>query len=280
MTKLTFVVTSYNYEKFIEETLNSIKNQTFKDFELIVVDDFSKDNSVEIIKKFIDQNPEIKTKLIVHDKNYGQLKSIISGLKESKGEFISFIDSDDILLETYAENLLKAHSKTNVGFISCDFQEIDKSSNIIKNKSSNKELKVLTPFKAPFGGWFWNPMPTAMFKTLTLKNVKNYDTPDDWRICPDKFLFNLVNLTDNSAILNEILVKKRCHGSNAGKFNRTKLNIKNNLKIRRTTLKFIKKYYKNNSTKYAIIIYLSYFYVPFQILKYVKKIITSKFSSD
>ena len=47
MDKVSFVVTSYNYEQFIEETLNSIKNQSFQDFEIIVVDDFSTDNSVK-----------------------------------------------------------------------------------------------------------------------------------------------------------------------------------------------------------------------------------------
>ena len=62
MTKLSFVVTSYNYENFIEETLNSIKNQSYQDFEIIIVDDFSTDNSLNIINDFILRNSDLNIK--------------------------------------------------------------------------------------------------------------------------------------------------------------------------------------------------------------------------
>mgnify|MGYP002521512259 CR=1 FL=1 len=277
MTKLSFVVTSYNYEDYIEETLNSIKNQTFKDFEIIIVDDFSTDKSLDIINKFIFENPDLNITLISHKKNMGQLKACISGLEKASGEYISFIDSDDVLLKDYAKDLLEAHSKVNVGFISSDFEEINKNGNISKTKTTNGKIKKLNLLTSPFGGWFWNPMPTAMFKKSEIEVIKNYENVDDWKICPDKFMFNFVHLTSNSAILNKILVRKRVHSKNAGKLNRTKLNIENNKKIRKCTLDFIKKYCKKNSLQYATIIYLSYFYTPIQILKYVKKSITSKF---
>lgn len=282
MTKLSFIVTSYNYANFIEKTLNSIKNQTFRDFEIIVVDDFSNDNSIEIIENFINKNSNLKIKLIKHDKNQGQLKACISGLNNAEGEYISFIDSDDILINTYAEELLKAHEKENVGFISCNCIKINENDEeILENNDKNKGcLKKLTLFSSPFGGWYWNPMTSAMFKKITLEAIKNYENTDDWRICPDKFLFNFVHLTNSSAIFNKTLVKKRCHKNNAGNFNRRKINFENNKKIRKCTLNFIKKIYKKNLIKHSLIIYLSYFYILIQILNYVKNLVVSKFHQD
>ena len=280
MTKVSFVVTSYNYEQFIEETLNSIKNQTFQDFEIIVVDDFSTDSSVEKINKFINNNPDLEVKLIIHDKNKGQLKASISGLSNANGEFISFIDSDDVLENDYAEKLLKAHSKIDVGFISCNCTEIEEFGNIKNSKNQSYKITKLNLLTSPFGGWFWSPMSSAMFRKSSLEVIKDYDNTDDWRICPDKFLFNFVHLTNGSAIYSENLVKKRVHSNNAGKFNRTKLNFENNKKIRICTLDFIKKHLSKNKLKLAIIIYLSYFYIPIQVLKYVKKSILSKFQQN
>ena len=77
MPLVTFVVTSYNYEKYILKTLESIKSQTYKNIEIIVVDDKSSDNSVELIKKFISENRDLNIKLTEHEYNYGQLHNKI-----------------------------------------------------------------------------------------------------------------------------------------------------------------------------------------------------------
>ena len=277
MDKVSFVVTSYNYEQFIEETLNSIKNQSFQDFEIIVVDDFSTDNSVKRINTFINNNPNLEVKLIIHDKNQGQLKASLTGLSVATGDFVCFVDSDDVLETDYTKKLLEAHLKTDVGFVSCNCTEIDEFGNIKSNKEQSHKIKKLNLLTSPFGGWYWSPMSSAMFRKSSLEVVKDYNNTDDWRICPDKFLFNFVHLTNCSAILGENLVKKRIHSNNAGKFNRTKLNFENNKKIRKCSLDFIKKHNCKNKLKCTIIIYLSYFYIPIQVLKYVKKSILSKF---
>ncbi|MBR1908086.1 glycosyltransferase family 2 protein [bacterium] len=295
---VTFIVSSYNYEKFIEQTLNSIKNQTYKNFEIIVVDDFSTDNSVSIIQNYINNNPDLKISLIRHDKNYGQFKSILTGLEKANGEFISFIDSDDIIYETYAETLLKLHTKTNAGFVSCKAKEIIspekndlQTKNILQKdfiRENSVEQDTLIKYKnieqKPFGGWFWHPMTSTMFKKKSVEIILNYKNTDDWKICPDKFIFNLINLIDGSITVDIELFGKRKHENNAGNFNRTKLNIENNKKIRKLTLNFIKqnkykfveKYGKILTFIYVAKIYLSYFYIPIQILKYVTKFFTLK----
>ena len=216
---VSFIVTSYNYAEYILETIESIKNQTYKDFEIIVVDDFSNDNSVEILEK------EENIKLIKHDENKGQLASIITGIKESKGEFVSIIDSDDTLNADYADILTKKIKENDVALVTCNCNE----------------NKILTVDDASFGGWWWSPMSCGMFKKEVLNCVLDYKNTNFWKICPDKFLFNLAHLQGNSMIIKEKLVCKREHDRNAGKTkNRFLLNLKNNLIIRNESLKVIK----------------------------------------
>lgn len=215
---VSFIVTSYNYAKYISETIESIKNQTYKDFEIIVVDDFSIDNSVEILEK------TEGIKLIKHKQNKGQLAAIISGLKEANGEFVSIIDSDDKIEPEYTQILIDNIQKNNVALVTCNCNE----------------NKFLTLQNAPFGGWWWSPMSCGMFKKYALDCVLEYKNTDLWKICPDKFLFNLAHLQGNSMTITDNLVYKREHKNNAGKTkNRFFINVKNNLVIRHEALKII-----------------------------------------
>ena len=279
---VSFIVTSYNYEKYILKTLESIINQTYKNFEIIVVDDFSNDNSVEIIKDFIATHSDVNIKFIEHDQNFGQLKSFQSGLKAANGQFISFVDSDDVLTKYYTEAHLKIHLATSVAFTSCQIIEIDENDNIhtlyspssphsnpameiteldeLLNVDIEKlEYKLLDSKSAPFGGWYWSPTTSAMFRRASLEIILNYKDTDNWRVCPDKFIFNLLNLIGGSAVIYAPLVGYRRHKLNAGqssyvtgnkRYNgdsTTRLNIKNNLKIRPLTLKFM----LENSNKFS-----------------------------
>lgn len=215
---VSFIVTSYNYADYILETIESIKNQTYKYFEIIVVDDASNDNSVEILEK------TEGIKFIKHDKNRGQLAAIITGLKEARGEFVSIIDSDDTINENYAEVLISKLSQNNVALVTCN----------------NSENKLLTTYNSAFGGWWWSPMSCAMFRREVLNCVLNYKNTYLWRICPDKFLFNLAHLQCNSMNITDKLVNKREHEKNAGKVkNRFWINVKNNFVIRNEALKII-----------------------------------------
>jgi glycosyltransferase involved in cell wall biosynthesis len=90
--KVSIVMPIYNGERFLEESLNSVLNQTFKDFELIIVNDSSTDNSLEIIKKYQDK----RIKLINNKKNKGSVASYNLGLKNSKGKYVAICTQDDI----------------------------------------------------------------------------------------------------------------------------------------------------------------------------------------
>lgn len=236
---VSFIVTSYNYAEYLSETIESIKNQSYKDFEIIVVDDYSSDNSVEILEK------TEGIKLIKHNNNKGQLASIITGLKQAKGEFISIIDSDDTLNSDYARVLTEKLKENNVALVTCNCNE-------------NKKLTIED---ASFGGWWWSPMSCGMFKRKYLDCILKYNNYKLWKICPDKFLFNMAHLQGNSMNISEKLVNKREHNKNAGKVkNRFWIDVKNNFVIRQEALKII----SDNSLRKIII--HSYPYLLKQIL--------------
>lgn len=93
---LSIILPIYNMEKYIERALLSILNQSFQDFEIIIVNDFSNDNTEQIIQKY--KKIESKVKVIEHNQNFGTYLSRVDGALDSKGQYIIFIDPDDILL--------------------------------------------------------------------------------------------------------------------------------------------------------------------------------------
>lgn len=261
---VSFVVTSYNYEKYILRTLESIKNQSYSNFEIIVVDDCSNDNSCKIVENFIADNQDLRITLIKQEINRGQLSAMQRGLKEAQGQFISFIDSDDILFEDYAKTHVRIHLATSVAFTSCQIAEIGEDDEIHTFKSissphsdsldvlfagENTNYEILK--NKHFGGWYWSPNSSAMFRKAAIELILDYKNTNAWRICPDKFLFNLAHLIGGSAIIFTPLIGYRRHKGNAGNCTLvtgnkrlhsdyiTKINIKNNLKIKPETIKFL-----------------------------------------
>lgn len=261
---VSFVVTSYNYEKYILRTLESIKNQSYTNFEIIVVDDCSNDNSCQIVENFIADNQDLRITLIKQEINQGQLSAMQRGLKEAQGQFVSFIDSDDILFEDYAKTHVRIHLATSVAFTSCQIAEIGEDDEIHTFKSissphsdsldvlfagENTNYEILK--NKHFGGWYWSPNSSAMFRKAAIELILDYKNTNAWRICPDKFLFNLAHLIGGSAIIFTPLIGYRRHKGNAGNCTLvtgnkrlhsdyiTKINIKNNLKIKPETIKFL-----------------------------------------
>lgn len=94
--KITVILGVYNGKKYLAEAIESILNQTFKNFEFIIIDDYSKDNSLKIIKDYMKK--DLRITLIKNKKNLGLTKSLNKGLKIAKGKYIARMDSDDVAL--------------------------------------------------------------------------------------------------------------------------------------------------------------------------------------
>ncbi len=109
MPELSIIVPVFNSEKYLSECINSILSQTFTDFELILVDDGSKDSSLEICKTYEQKDSLVK---VIHQENGGPGKARNKGLENATGEWIGFVDSDDwIEKETYETALNIAKEK-------------------------------------------------------------------------------------------------------------------------------------------------------------------------
>ena len=103
---VSIVVTCYNHEKYIEQCLRSIFNQTYSNIELIVINDGSTDGSDSVIKRALQEVPFEKYKYISHS-NKGLVVSRNIGLEIVTGDFLLFVDSDNYLKNNYVESLLQ-----------------------------------------------------------------------------------------------------------------------------------------------------------------------------
>ena len=90
--KLSVIVPIYNAEKFLNQCIGSLVNQTYKDFEIVLVNDGSKDNSLAICESYAKNDKRIK---IISQENKGISGAVITGIENSTGEYISFVDADD-----------------------------------------------------------------------------------------------------------------------------------------------------------------------------------------
>ncbi|HUV45505.1 MAG TPA: glycosyltransferase [Dehalococcoidia bacterium] len=128
MPKVSVIMLSYNYERYIGEAIESVLVQTFSDFELLIIDDFSRDKSAEIIRRYAQTDARIKC--LFHTSNKGIAKSLNEGLFLCKGEYIAYISSDDV----WEDDRLQAgvgvlDSTPNVGILYSDLMVIDENSN-------------------------------------------------------------------------------------------------------------------------------------------------------
>ena len=105
---ISVIVPVYNVEKYLEECLDSIQNQTYSDIEVILVNDGSLDNSKDICEKYCKEDNRFK---LINQANQGQSVARNYGVAASTGEFIAFVDSDDIIRQDYLEVLIRYMSE-------------------------------------------------------------------------------------------------------------------------------------------------------------------------
>lgn len=130
MAAVSLIVPIYNVEKYLEKCLQSIEKQIFDDYELILVDDGSTDNSRKIAELFVLKDPS-KFKLI-YQENQGLSGARNKGLLYATGEYICFADSDDYLEPLYLKEMYNQAKKNDADMVFCAFSSVDEQGNIIK----------------------------------------------------------------------------------------------------------------------------------------------------
>lgn len=135
--KISVIIPVYNAEKYLEKCLESIAQQTVNDFELVLINDGSKDSSQQIIDAFIEKNnrqeqgriSSIQCKV---KENAGQAAARNDGLTMAQGEYIAFIDSDDYMEPDYLETLYKAAVENDSEMVTCGYSMVDHKGNLIR----------------------------------------------------------------------------------------------------------------------------------------------------
>ncbi len=172
--KVTIIVAIYKSEKFLKKLLDSIINQTYKNLEILLIDDGSPDNSGKICDEYEKKDARIRT---IHKKNGGACDARNLGLKEATGDYITIIDGDDWLSDDYVEYLMNIIKKTNADMAMTD--------NIFTTRDQvqivNDEIKSVTPEEAacmiiypiiPIGPW------NKMYKKdLIIDNDISFNVP-------------------------------------------------------------------------------------------------------
>ena len=122
MPQISIVVPVYNVEKKLNKCLYSLTQQTFTDFEVVLVDDGSSDSSASICDEYADKDSRFR---VIHQKNQGVSCARNNGIASSNGKYVTFIDSDDYVSEEFLEELYRCIVDNNSDIAMCNFFQID-----------------------------------------------------------------------------------------------------------------------------------------------------------
>lgn len=135
--RVSVITPVYNVEKYIDKTLESIFAQTYKDIEIVLVDDCSKDNSAQIIAKYKEKHPEII--YFLQPKNMGAGAARNKALELASGQYVAFLDSDDLWLPKKTEKQIKLMKEKKSPFSYAAIEMMDEEGKTIKGKRNLKE---------------------------------------------------------------------------------------------------------------------------------------------
>lgn len=250
---VSVIVTNFNYVQYIETCLQSIADQTYKEIECVVVDDVSKDDSIQIIQRFINSNQASgRFRLIRHEKNQGQMAAFQTGLEHTNSRFVVFVDADDLLLPDFIETHLNAHlnSSYEAALSNSDEIQIESSGQVLsgtypamrKNRGNARQItrrvenglfewdfsleKTITfqqpgllfeyyhPRDVRVCDWIWSTTSASMFRRDVLDMIMSEECRR-LLVCADNYLFHFAHALGGTLIIPTAHGCYRRHGSNA-----------------------------------------------------------------
>lgn len=197
----------YNAEFFLNDSINSILNQTFKNFELIIINDGSSDRSEEIILSISDK----RIKYIRNEKNLGLIETLNKGISLSSAKYLARMDNDDISMpERLEKQVCFLESNPEVGVLGTAFYNI--------NKFGEIESSTTFPLSHPLLCWslcFFSPIahPTVMMRREVILDANGYNL--EMLHCEDYDLWYRLSNKTRLANLPELLFKLRKHETNS-----------------------------------------------------------------
>lgn len=215
-TRLTFVVPVYNRENYIKKSLESIYKQTLQDWKMIIVDDCSNDQSVNIINEITKEDSRVT--LIQKTKNEGVGKALGDALNQIDTPYFMVVDSDDWLEKNAAEVLLEK------------IEDADEEVSLVYGNTLTweenmggliqKEITVNRPFDDKYEFIMYPPMPAPrMFSTRWVRKVNGFENDDPYggRFAEDRYLLLKLISVSKFEHVNELIYNIRIHNKNTTK---------------------------------------------------------------
>lgn len=210
--KITVVMPVYNGEKYLDMAINSILNQTFTDFELIMVDDSSTDNSVKIINSYQDQ----RIKLIKNNVNLGIPKSRNKCLQESLGEYVAFLDCDDYAYPSrLAEQFEFMEKNPDFGMVGSWVELMDENSDFTGEVWKMEEPEQKIPCRLLFHNYFANSAVFVRRSALCDVEINGQFFKEDYPNAQDYDLWVRISKKFKVWNIQKVLIKYRVHSSGA-----------------------------------------------------------------
>ena len=200
--KVSIVVPIYNREKFLDKCISSLLKQTYKNIEIILVDDGSKDNSLDICNSYAKNDNRIK---VIHKENGGVQSARNRGIDEATGYYLCFTDADDYVSDKFIENFIKVYESGEYHCVVCGFYKVDQDDNILLKNDNLINLNIplfeserWALYFERFGCYVWNHMfITELVRKYNVRFDKDVIIFDD-----TAFTMNYLNHIDSIGFTN------------------------------------------------------------------------------
>ena len=205
--EISIIIPMYNASKYVEACINSIKSQTYMEWECIIIDDCSTDNSFDIVKNLTESDERFV--LVKKEINSGCSDSRYIGLEMAKGNWIAFVDADDVIHEDYILRLFELIDKgKNIDVVCCKSMNMGAKKNIFGYKQD--KIRVLSG-KEALGKLYSNSVEglnTMWGKLIRKESLYTYDYPQNKEVCPkcyfeDGLVTPILYSTINELVISE-----------------------------------------------------------------------------
>lgn len=255
---ISIIVPVYNVEKYLDRCIQSILNQTFKDFELILVDDGSTDNSGFICEKYKEMDNRI---VVIHKENGGLSSARNTGLDIAIGKYIGFVDSDDYINENMYEILYNEAIKNNSDVVVSDFEKVCENKEHINYKLDKYEIENYNNIEA-LNQLFEskNVIFIVAWNKLYKRQIFNNLRYEEGKIYEDEFIIH--KILYESKITTFIDLKLYYYVQRENSITQSKFSVKNLMAIEamEDRIQFFKKMKKIDLMQKSEVLYIGVFF--------------------
>jgi glycosyltransferase involved in cell wall biosynthesis len=244
--RVSVIVTCFNYARYVGQALGSVVSQTYQNFDCVIVDDASTDDSSSLIERWIEDNQDSRFRFIRNPSNRGQTASFAVGLAATSSEFVAFLDADDFWFPQFLQRHIEAHLNRSFSVsLSCsDLVQVDDERRILSGTlagpvfeerdaraystiDAENSMRIEPGSGGPefleslkikyihpnYASHPWTATSGMMFRRAVLDIVMPKE-PDQLRICTDWFVFVISHYLTGSLAIRSALGAYRRHGNN------------------------------------------------------------------